>query len=100
MEKFLSADYTPVGSVLKLKDDTEFYCTGTSNGKRGVIMIPDTLGWNSGRIRNMADFFGENNCLVAIPKLMGSSKASEGKESSLTMPLLLLLTACVLCCRS
>jgi hypothetical protein len=87
VDRFISNDYNTVGSVLRLKDETEFYCTGTSRGKHGVVIIPDTLGWNAGRIRNIADFFGENDCLAVIPKLMGSSKTAEGK----------ILKLCLLC---
>ncbi|RYG68958.1 hypothetical protein EON64_03935 [archaeon] len=84
IDRFISSDYHTVGSVLKLKDETEFYCTGNPRGKQGVILIPDTMGWNAGRIRNIADFFGDNNCLAVIPKLMGTPKSAEGKYISLS----------------
>eukprot|EP00981_Chlorochromonas_danica_P006175 scaffold1302_cov165-Ochromonas_danica.AAC.9 len=89
IDRVVAPDYNTVGSILKLKDDTEFYATGTARGKRGVILISDTIGWNSGRIRNIADFFGDNDCLAVIPKLMGTSKAAEGPSitSVFTHPL-------------
>ena len=72
-DKFLASDYKPIGNVFKLKDNTEFYSAGTARGKNGVIIIPDTLGWNSGRIRNIADFLAENGCIAIIPNLLGST---------------------------
>lgn len=78
-EKFLTYDYKPSGNILKLKDDTQFYGVGHTGGKRGVILVPDTWGWNAGRIRNIADFLAHNNMYCAVPQLMGSS--TEGGES-------------------
>lgn len=59
IDRIVAPDYNTVGNILILKDDTEFYATGTARGKRGVILISDILGWNSGRIRNIADFSSE-----------------------------------------
>lgn len=78
-EKFLTYDYKPIGNTLKLKDDTQFYGVGNTRGKHGVILVPDTWGWNAGRIRNIADFLSNYDMYCAVPQLMGSS--SEGGES-------------------
>lgn len=77
---FLSPDYDHRGNLLRLKDNTEFYACGDASRKQGVILIPDMLGWNTGRIRNIADFFASQGCLAAIPKLSGSTEgAPSGK---------------------
>ncbi len=90
VDKFLSSDYRPVGHVFKLKDNTEFYSAGSPRSKRGVIIIPDTFGWNSGRIRNIADFFAENDCVAVIPNLLGSTnQESSGKIFTTTSTSLL-----------
>lgn len=77
-EKFLAHDYVPTGRQLKLKDDTELYASGSAQAKKGVILLPDTMGWNAGRIRSIADFLGENECLAVVPALLGTSKEAEG----------------------
>ncbi len=77
---FLSPDYDHRGNLFRLKDNTEFYACGDAASKNGVILIPDLLGWNTGRIRNIADFFASQGCLSAIPKLSGSIEgAPSGK---------------------
>jgi dienelactone hydrolase len=83
VHKFLDQNYHPTGSILRLQDHTEFYATGNPRSKQGVVMIPDTLGWNSGRIRNIADYFGENGFFVVIPKLSGSTTEGESKGPSI-----------------
>lgn len=81
-DKYLTNDYRVNGSILKLRDETEFYASGSSKAKNAVILIPDTNGWNSGRIRNIADFFGDNGTYSIVPKLMGGSKGSSGESVS------------------
>lgn len=78
-ERFLTYDYKPIGNTLKLKDETQFYGVGNTRGKQGVILIPDTWGWNAGRVRNIADFLSSNDMYCVVPQLMGSS--SEGGDS-------------------
>jgi hypothetical protein len=79
VDKFLEHSYHSSGSILRLQDHTECYAVGNPRCKNGVVMIPDTMGWNSGRIRNIADFFAENGFFVVIPKLSGSTTEGEGK---------------------
>lgn len=69
VDHYLDPYYQPKGSTLKLKDHTEFYASGSPGCKKGVIIIPDTLGWNTGRVRNICDFFGDNDCYAVIPEL-------------------------------
>lgn len=73
--------YTQHGHELKLNDGTQVYATGKSKCKNGVIVIPDMLGWNTGRVRNLCDFFGDHDCLSVIPNF--SSKGIEGHSKLL-----------------
>lgn len=82
-ERYLTYDYKPVGNEMKLKDSTQFYGVGSPRTKQGIILIPDTWGWNAGRIRNIADFLATNDIYCAIPQLMGSStEANSGPSLS------------------
>lgn len=77
---FLDNKHAQAGKIVKLNDKTEFYATGNEvNAKYGLIIIPDTMGWNSGRIRNIGDYFGANGFFVTIPKLSSSPTEGEGK---------------------
>lgn len=78
-ERFLTYEYKPVGSNITLVDNTQFYGVGSSRYKHGVILIPDTWGWNAGRVRNIADFLSTNDMYCAVPQLTGIS--SEGGDS-------------------
>lgn len=70
--------YQPKGTNLKLKDHTEFYASGSTKSKHGVIIIPDTWGWNTGRVRNICDFFGDHDTFAVVPNF--SSKGIEGER--------------------
>lgn len=76
-DRFLTVERRNTGTQLKLPDETELYASGNTKSKFGVILIPDTKGWDSGRIRDIADYYGENDCYAVIPKLMGSIKAND-----------------------
>jgi hypothetical protein len=84
VDHFLSYDYKTSGSILKLKDDTEFYGVGSPRFKHGVIVLPDKGGYNAGNIRNIADFIAANDAYVAIPTIMGTPKET-GQTLSFTM---------------
>jgi dienelactone hydrolase len=83
VDHFLSYDYKTSGSILKLKDNTEFYGVGSTRSKHGVIVLPDTGGYNAGNIRNIADFIAANDIYVAIPTIMGTPKET-GQTLSFT----------------
>lgn len=77
---FLDEKHAQAGKIIELNDKTKFYATGNEvNAKYGLVVIPDTMGWNSGRIRNIGDYFGANGFFVVIPKLSSSPTDSEGK---------------------
>lgn len=78
--QILSASYVPKGLEAKLDDHTEYYGVGKLSSRFALIMIPDMLGWKSGRIRNIADYFGSNGLYVVIPKLSGSIIEGEGDK--------------------
>ena len=81
VDNYLSVtSYTTKGSALRLKDHTEFYASGSPQSKNGVIIIPDYWGWNTGRIRNICDLFGDLNCFAVIPNF--SSRGVEGESTS------------------
>jgi hypothetical protein len=79
-EKFLFRDYEPRGNIVTNQDNIELYRAGRKGCKNGVIVIPDTMGWNGGRIRNLADFFGDNDCIAVIPNVSGTSIGGYGGE--------------------
>lgn len=81
VDHYLDPYYQPKGSTLKLKDHTEFYASGSPGCKRGVIIIPDTLGWNTGRVRNICDFFGDHDCYAVIPELSKQTTHGGGKST-------------------
>mmetsp|Transcript_30222 Transcript_30222/g.32936 ORF Transcript_30222/g.32936 Transcript_30222/m.32936 type:complete len:125 (-) Transcript_30222:1513-1887(-) len=83
VDQYLSiTSYTTHGHELKLHDHTQVYASGKPQCKNGVIVIPDTLGWNTGRVRNLCDFFGDNDLFAVIPNF--SSKGVEGQSKSLS----------------
>ncbi len=86
LANFLPTDYHPVGHIQKLPDGLEFYCVGSTESHRGVLLISDLFGWNTGRTRNIADFLGDSGYYVMIPKLLvpstggRSATSTEGEE--------------------
>ena len=87
----LAADYTAKGSCQSLPSGLEYYTTGTaSESKRAVLIIPDVWGWNSGRVRNVADMLADAGYLTIVPKLM--VPALEGKCPTYLQPQLITIT--------
>ncbi len=67
--KFLENTYATVGKKITLEDGLELYATGQP-GAKAVILVPDVWGWNSGRVRPVADLLAEGGFYVVIPKLL------------------------------
>lgn len=69
--KYLAPDYSYIGKIVTLEDGVEFYESSSSASfQKAVIVIPDIFGWNSGRTRNIADFFAEHGYYAIIPRLL------------------------------
>jgi len=69
-EPYLAAEYTTKGEKKSI-EGCEFYCTGVpGEGKKGIILVPDIWGWNSGRTRNFADLMAEKGYFCAVPKIL------------------------------
>ncbi len=69
-EKYLAASCEAVGIVHNLPNGHEFYATGPTDSLKAIIFIPDVFGWNGGRTRKIADWFGEAGYYTVVPKLM------------------------------
>eukprot|EP00047_Mylnosiga_fluctuans_P004838 m.236847 g.236847 ORF g.236847 m.236847 type:complete len:310 (+) comp13044_c0_seq1:69-998(+) len=67
--KFLQSSYATAGKKSALPDGLEFYESGTA-GNKAVILIPDVWGWDSGRVRAVADLLAENGYYALVPKLL------------------------------
>ena len=73
-EPYLAANYATKGT-LETDPSTGFsyYSVGalSTQDSKAIIMISDIFGWNSGRLRAIADMFSEKtNSLVVIPMLL------------------------------
>ena len=73
-------EYTPHGRDVGLDDGTRMYVCGKSQCKHGVIVVPDLMEWDTGRIRNICDFFGDHEHLAVIPDF--SSRGIDGNRES------------------
>jgi hypothetical protein len=89
-----TSDYVNRGIIMKLPDNTEFYAAGTRQTKNGVIILPDYSGWNSGRVRNLCDFFGDHNCFAVVPNFSAKGYEGNGKRKFF-LALFLLLLSCL-----
>lgn len=70
-EKYLAANYETKGITQTLPSGLEFYSVGDPyKSRRSVLLVSDVWGWNSGRIRHIADMLGDAGYYAVIPKLM------------------------------
>lgn len=81
LAKFLNFDYKPQGSFVKLQNEVEFYGTGSTKSKNGVIIIPDAFGFQGGNVKNIGDFIGSIDTCVAIPTVLGSPTDAHDTKS-------------------
>ncbi|KAJ9440389.1 hypothetical protein DIPPA_04560 [Diplonema papillatum] len=65
---FLAANHKEEGRKEKF-GDVEAYVSGTA-GKSVLLLLPDIWGWNTGRIRAVADHFAKQGCYCVIPKIL------------------------------
>ena len=78
---FQKPDYNVIGTVKVLAGSSvEAYVPKDYVvGQPAVILIPDAFGWNSGRLRNVADYFAQSAGYYAVvPKIM--QPAYEGAQ--------------------
>jgi hypothetical protein len=69
----LKADYQARGNILTTPEGVEFYSVGEEaiqKSKKAIYLIPDVFGWNSGRTRNIADYFADHDYYVIVPKIL------------------------------
>lgn len=70
-EKFLAPDYTATGKCVNLSGDNACYvATPSASTGRGVLIVPDIWGWNSGRTRNIADLLAAEGYFVVVPRIL------------------------------
>jgi dienelactone hydrolase len=84
LDRYLDDNYQHTGHFERTSDGVDFYADGTIENKKGIIIIPDLFGWNTGRTRNFADYMGDNGYWVVVPRLLarGGPSASTGSSSS------------------
>lgn len=61
--------YYPMGIEIELTDETQLYLSRKSTATAAIVLLPEIRSWQSTRIRNICDFFGEQNYLSIIPNL-------------------------------
>lgn len=70
---YLKIDAEPVGELVEVN----YYKTG--KGTKCLVIFPDVWGWNSGRVRILADSFAkELDCVAVVPKIQ--KKFREGTD--------------------
>ena len=69
---FVAKSYVPKGKIVSVEgiDFYEINPTIPVNRGAAVIILPEYWGWNSGRIRNIADLTSKSGFQVVIPKLL------------------------------
>jgi hypothetical protein len=59
------------GTKITVSGGTELYSTGSlSSSGRAILICPDIRGWDSGRLRNIADHLADAGYLVVVPKIL------------------------------
>ncbi len=68
---YLASSNDHKGTKIIISDGVEVYLTGNLGPSgRAILICPDIWGWDSGRIRNIADHFAEAGYLVVVPKIL------------------------------
>lgn len=82
---YLQSDGTSKGAKNKVEDVEFFECNAGAEKK--LLLIPDVWGWDSGRIRLLADHFAEAEGFhVVIPKLLASPPFEGGTDGDALPP--------------
>ena len=76
----MAPNYNVIGAckVLEGSDGIEGYVSKPYGAQgKALVLIPDAFGWNSGRLRNVADYFATEGYYTVVPKIM--LPCAEGK---------------------
>jgi len=70
---FMAPNYNVMGSCKILEgsgaDGLEGYVSKAYvSGQKALVLIPDAFGWNSGRLRNVADYFAAEGIKIHTPR--------------------------------
>ncbi len=64
------------------------YSVGTlGESGRAILVCPDIWGWDSGRLRNIADHLAEAGYLVVVPKILQPPCAIYTRSIALRSPI-------------
>jgi hypothetical protein len=76
---YLASSKDHKGTKITVAGGSEVYVTGNlGQSGRAILICPDIWGWDSGRVRNIADHLAEAGYLVVVPKIL--------QPSCVTMP--------------
>ena len=68
---YLASTRDHKGTKITAVGGTELYSTGSlSESGRAILLVPDIWGWDSGRVRNIADHLAQAGYLVVVPKIL------------------------------
>jgi hypothetical protein len=68
---YLASSKDHKGTKITVSGGTEIYTTGNlGQSGRAILVCPDIWGWDSGRLRNIADHLAEAGYLVVVPKIL------------------------------
>ena len=82
---YLQSDGSSKGAKNKVGECEFFECN--SKGSKKLLMLPDVWGWDSGRIRLLADHFAEiGDFHVVIPKILSSPPFEGGTDGDALPP--------------
>lgn len=79
----MAPNYNVIGTckILEGTDGIEGYVSKPYvSGQKVLVLIPDAFGWNSGRLRNVADYFTEEGYYTVVPKIM--TPCAEGNAAT------------------
>lgn len=64
------------GQQITVNGGLEVYAVGAQTGGKGVLLIPDVWGWDSGRVREWADDLSTKlGAYCVVPKILSSGNA-------------------------
>jgi hypothetical protein len=68
---YLASSRDHKGTKITVSGGTELYSTGAlGSSGRAILICPDIWGWDSGRLRNIADHLADAGYLVVVPKIL------------------------------